>query len=56
MAHRVSRFLERQGLLVCDDEAAYLDMGTEGDDPVDALIGHSVTYRIATGPRFVQSM
>jgi hypothetical protein len=51
IAHRVSRFLERQGLLVRDDETAYLDMDTEGDDPMAALIGHSVTYRIATGPR-----
>ncbi len=51
IAHRVSRFLERQDLLVRDDETAYLDMDTEGDDPMEALIGHSVTYRIATGPR-----
>ena len=49
MAHRVSRFLERQGLLVRDDETAYL-MDTEGDDPMESLIGHSVTYRIATAP------
>jgi hypothetical protein len=26
-------------------------MDTEGDDPMASLIGHSVTYRIATGPR-----
>lgn len=51
MAHRVSRFLERQGLLVRDDETAYLSLDTEGDDPMASLIGHSVTYRIATGPR-----
>jgi len=51
IAHRVSRFLERQGLLVRDDETAYLDLDTEDDDPMASLIGHSVTYRIATGPR-----
>jgi hypothetical protein len=51
VARRVSRFLERQGLLVRDDETAYLSMDAEGDDPMEALIGHSVTYRIATGPR-----
>ncbi len=51
IAHRVSRFLERQGLLVRDDETAYLSMDTESDDPMASLTGHSVTYRIATGPR-----
>jgi len=51
IAHRVSRFLERQGLLVRDDEAAYLSMDTDDDDPMQSLIGHSITYRIATGPR-----
>ena len=51
LAHRVSRFLEHQGLLVRDDESAYLTTDTGGDDPMDTLIGHSITYRIATGPR-----
>ena len=51
IAHRVSRFLECQGLLVRDAETAYLSMDTESDDPMASLIGHSVTYRIATGPR-----
>ena len=51
LAHRVSRFLERQGLLVRDDESVYLTTDTGGDDPMDTLIGHSITYRIATGPR-----
>ena len=34
-----------------DDETAYLSMDTESDDPMMSLLGHSVTYRIATGPR-----
>ena len=51
IAHRVSRFLERQGLLVRDDETAYLNLDTDSDDPMESLIGHSITYRIATGPR-----
>lgn len=51
IAHRVSRLLERQGLLVRDDEAAYLSMDADDDDPMQSLIGHSITYRIATGPR-----
>jgi hypothetical protein len=33
IAHRVSRFLECQGLLVRDAETAYLSMDTESDDP-----------------------
>ena len=51
LAHRTSRFLERQGLLVRDDESAYLSTDTGNEDPMDTLIGHSITYRIATGPR-----
>ncbi|MEA2078746.1 MAG: IS91 family transposase [Pseudomonadota bacterium] len=51
IAHRVSRFLERQGLLVRDDESAYLAMDAPDEGPMDTLIGHSITYRIATGPR-----
>jgi hypothetical protein len=67
IAHRVSRFLERQGLLVRDDddciyaggratqgavaETTYLDMDSDDNDPMATLIGRSVTYRIATGPR-----
>ena len=51
IARRVSRFLERQGLLARDDESAQLTLDTNDDDPMDTLIGHSITYRIATGPR-----
>ena len=51
IAHRVGRYLERQGLLVRDDESAYLALDAPDDDPMDTLIGHSITYRIATGPR-----
>jgi hypothetical protein len=51
IAHRVSRFLERQGLLVRDDASAYLTPDAPDQDPMDTLIGHSVPYRIATGPR-----
>jgi hypothetical protein len=51
IARRVSRFLERQGLLVRDDESAYLTMDSKDEDQMDTLIGYSITYRIATGPR-----
>jgi hypothetical protein len=51
IARRVSRFLERQGLLVRDDESAHLTLDSPDEDPMDTLIGYSITYRIATGPR-----
>ena len=52
IAHRVSRFLECQGLLVRDDESAQLTLNApDDDDPMHTLFGHSITYRIATGPR-----
>jgi hypothetical protein len=52
IAHRVGRFLECQGLLVRDDESAQLTLNApDDDDPMHTLIGHSITYRIATGPR-----
>jgi hypothetical protein len=51
LAHRIGRFLERQGLLERDAENSYL----AGDDveagPMDQLLGYSTTYRIAVGPR-----
>ena len=48
----MSRFLERQGLLVRDDESAHLTLDAPDDgDLMHTLIGHSITYRIATGPR-----
>jgi hypothetical protein len=51
LARRIGRFLERQGLLERDAENSYL----AGDDleagPMEQLLGSSITYRIATGPR-----
>jgi len=67
IAHRVGRFLERQGLLErdaddCMDaggratqgavaENSYLASGAGDDDPMTPLLGHSITYRIAVGPQ-----
>jgi hypothetical protein len=51
IAHRVGRFLERQGLLERDAENSYLALDTVGDDPMTPLLGHSITYRIAVGPQ-----
>jgi hypothetical protein len=51
IAHRVGRFLERQGLLERDAENSYLSGDAVDDDPMSQLCGHSITYRIAIGPQ-----
>ena len=50
IAHRVGRFLERQGLLERDAENGYLATDAVNEDPMNTLLGHSITYRIAVGP------
>lgn len=51
IAHRVGRYLERQGLLERDAENSYL----AGDDleagAMAQVLGSSITYRIAVGPQ-----
>jgi hypothetical protein len=51
IAHRVSRYLERQGWLERDAENDYLALDTADDDPLSVLQGHSISYRIALGPQ-----
>lgn len=51
IAHRVGRFLERQGLLERDAENSYLVGEAVDEDPMAQLLGHSITYRIAVGPQ-----
>ena len=51
IARRVSRFLERQGLLERDAETSYLALDAVDEDPLNQLLGHSITYRIAVGPQ-----
>ena len=51
IAHRVGRYLERQGLLERDAENSYLSGDAVDDDPMSQLCGHSITYRIAVGPQ-----
>ena len=51
IASRVGRFLERQGLLERDAESASLSELALDDEPMQALLAHSITYRIAVGPR-----
>jgi hypothetical protein len=43
IAHRVGRFLERQGLLERDAENSYLAGDGAGGGPLDQLLGHSIT-------------
>ncbi len=49
IAHRVGRFLERHGLLERDAENSFLAGDAVDEDPMDQLLGHSITYRIAVG-------
>lgn len=51
ISHRVARFLERRGLLERDAENAYLQLELDNEDPMHTLHGHSITYRVAVGPR-----
>jgi len=51
MAERIGRSLERSGLITRDIENAYLAFDPGEEAPINALLGHSITYRIATGPR-----
>lgn len=51
LAHRVRRYLERQGLPERDAENRYLASDAVNEDPMNQLLGHSNTYRIAVGRR-----
>jgi len=52
---RIGKVLEQRGLIERDMENAWL--ATQGDGgPLDDLIGRSITYRIAVGPRAGQKL
>lgn len=51
LSHRVARCLEKRGLLERDAENTWLTLEQAEDDVLTQLHGHSVTYRIATGPQ-----
>ena len=51
IGHRVAQFLERQGVLERDEENSYLQLEGIDEDPMQQLIGCSVSYRIAVGPQ-----
>ena len=50
ISHRVAGFLERQGILERDAENSYLNLEGE-EDPMQQVLGCSVSYRIAIGPQ-----
>jgi len=49
ISHRVARYLERPGILERDEENSYLQLDGIDEDPMQQLIGCSVSYRIAVG-------
>jgi len=51
IATRVGRSLERAGLITREIENAYLAFDPAEESPMHGLLGSSITYRIATGPR-----
>ena len=55
IAARIGHALERRGLVERDLENAWLAADTEAG-PLDDLLGHSITYRIAVGPRAGQKL
>jgi len=55
IAARVGQALERRGLIERDIENAWLAAYCEAG-PLDDLIGYSITYRIAVGPRAGQKL
>ena len=50
LALRIGRNLERQGMLERDAENSYLSGEVMEAEPLDQLLGDSITYRIAVGP------
>ncbi len=55
IAGRIGRALERRGLVERDMENAWLAADTEAG-PLDDLLGQSITYFIAVGPRAGQKL
>ena len=48
---RVAAYLEREGFLERDEENSYLQLDGMEEDPMQQLLGHSITYRVAVGPQ-----
>jgi hypothetical protein len=56
LAERIGRALERQGVLVRDAENSFLGFDPAAGGPLDDVLGHSITYRVAVGPRAGQKV
>jgi hypothetical protein len=56
IAERIGRALERAGLLERDCENSFLTLDPAAGGPMDDLLGHSITYRVAMGPRAGQKV
>jgi hypothetical protein len=56
LAKRIGRALERQGVLARDAESSYLELDPAAGGAMDDLLGHSITYRVAVGPRAGQKV
>jgi hypothetical protein len=50
ISERTGRYLERQGLLVRDQDNSYLALELD-DTGLEGVLGSSITYRIAVGPQ-----
>jgi hypothetical protein len=51
ISHRVAGFLEREGILERDEENSYLNLEEGDEDPMQQVLGCSLSYRIAIGPQ-----
>jgi hypothetical protein len=51
ISRRVAGFLEREGILERDEENSYLNLDDADEDPMQQVLGCSVSYRIAVGPQ-----
>jgi hypothetical protein len=51
ISQRVAHFLIKQGLLVEGIENSYLNLDELAPEPIQDLLGHSITYRIAIGAK-----
>jgi hypothetical protein len=56
IAERIGRARERDGLISRDCENTYLNFDPAEGAPLNDVIGHSITYRVAVGPRTGQKV
>jgi len=56
LTERIGRALERRGVLIRDAEGSFLELEPAAGGPIDDLLGHSITYRVAVGPRAGQKV